>query len=57
MRMSQISAEQIRRHSSLSDAWLVVEGGVYDVTSYLDSHPGGKAMLLKYAGKDELARK
>ncbi|SOV06699.1 uncharacterized protein UDID_01852 [Ustilago sp. UG-2017a] len=52
MRMSQISAEQIRRHSSLSDAWLVVEGGVYDVTSYLDSHPGGKAMLLKYAGKD-----
>ncbi|KAJ1033321.1 hypothetical protein NDA13_001313 [Ustilago tritici] len=25
--MSQISAEQIRRHSSPSDAWLVVEGG------------------------------
>ncbi|SAM77719.1 related to CYB2-L-lactate dehydrogenase (cytochrome b2) [Ustilago bromivora] len=50
--MSQISAEQIRRHSSPSDAWLVVEGGVYDVTSYLDSHPDGKAMLLKDAGKD-----
>ncbi|CCF54422.1 hypothetical protein NDA11_003402 [Ustilago hordei] len=26
--MSQISAEQIRRHSSPSDAWLVVEGGL-----------------------------
>lgn len=50
--MSRITVDQVQRHSSLSDAWLVVHGGVYDVTSYLDSHPGGKALLLKYAGKD-----
>ena len=50
--MPQVTAQEVQRHASPSDAWLVVEGGVYDVTSYLDSHPGGKALLLRYAGKD-----
>lgn len=50
--MSTVTVEEVQRHSSSTDAWLVVEDGVYDVTSYLDSHPGGKALLLKYAGKD-----
>lgn len=50
--MSQLTALEIQRHASSNDAWLVIQGDVYDVTSYLDSHPGGKALLLRYAGKD-----
>lgn len=30
--------------------WLVFEGKVYDVTKYLDDHPGSRKPLLKYAG-------
>ncbi|SPO21651.1 related to CYB2 - L-lactate dehydrogenase (cytochrome b2) [Ustilago trichophora] len=50
--MTQLTVHEIQRHACLTDAWLVIEGSVYDVTSYLDSHPGGKALLLTYAGKD-----
>lgn len=27
-----------------------MDGGVYDVTSYLSEHPGSEKPLLKYAG-------
>ncbi|EST06179.1 FMN-dependent dehydrogenase [Kalmanozyma brasiliensis GHG001] len=50
--MAQVTVNEVQRHASAADAWLVIEGGVYDVTSYLDSHPGGKTLLLNYAGKD-----
>jgi alkylation response protein AidB-like acyl-CoA dehydrogenase len=29
-----------------------VDDGVYDMTSFLDSHPGGKKIVLKVAGQD-----
>jgi len=39
-------------HSSLSEK--KIEGGpkVYDVTNYLDDHPGGAEVMLDLAGKD-----
>ena len=33
------------------DAWSTWQGRVYNVTPYLDFHPGGKAELLRGAGK------
>ncbi|GAA5904104.1 hypothetical protein JCM8208_003448 [Rhodotorula glutinis] len=44
--------EQVAQHTSADSAWVVVEGGVYDVTSFLDDHPGGKKILLKHTGRD-----
>ena len=37
---------------SASTVWLALSGLVYDVTSYLDYHPGGRAELLRGAGID-----
>jgi 4-hydroxysphinganine ceramide fatty acyl 2-hydroxylase len=31
---------------------LIIDSKVYDVTSFVDRHPGGKAILMKYAGQD-----
>lgn len=31
------------------DIWLILDGKVYDLTEYLEEHPGGAAML-KHAG-------
>ncbi|KPI43043.1 Cytochrome b2, mitochondrial [Cyphellophora attinorum] len=36
-------------------ATLQIRGEVYDVTEFVDSHPGGAAMMLKYAGRDATA--
>jgi L-lactate dehydrogenase (cytochrome) len=35
-----------------SDVDVLVKQQVYDVTEFLDQHPGGSAIILKYAGRD-----
>ncbi|KIM31492.1 hypothetical protein M408DRAFT_21517 [Serendipita vermifera MAFF 305830] len=47
-----ISAESIAKHSTRESCWIIVHGNVYDVTDFLDDHPGGPNIILKYAGKD-----
>lgn len=46
------SKEEIQTHNVEKDCWIVFNGGVYDVTKYLQKHPGGKEILMKFAGKD-----
>ncbi|KAI0195054.1 FMN-dependent dehydrogenase-domain-containing protein [Astrocystis sublimbata] len=48
----RLSAQEIASHRSTSSCWIVVDGKVYDVTSYLDAHPGGAAILIKQGGTD-----
>ncbi|OSX75999.1 hypothetical protein BU14_0212s0019 [Porphyra umbilicalis] len=43
---------EVAKHASSRDCWLVISGGVYDVTSYLAEHPGGEDVMLDMAGKD-----
>ena len=43
---------EVARHTSRRSAWLVVHGKVYDVTEYLDEHPGGDDILLDSSGRD-----
>lgn len=46
------STLQVAEHCTEGDAWLIVEGGVYDVTPFIDDHPGGRSILLKACGTD-----
>ncbi|KAL5290757.1 hypothetical protein ACFFRR_010246 [Megaselia abdita] len=32
--------------------WMIIKGKVYDVTPFINSHPGGSELLMEYAGKD-----
>ncbi|KAI1173085.1 FMN-dependent dehydrogenase-domain-containing protein [Nemania sp. FL0916] len=50
-----LSAQEIASHRSMSSCWIVVDGKAYDVTTYLDEHPGGPAILLKQGGTDATA--
>lgn len=47
-----IALEEVAKHNKPDDAWVVVDGDVYDVTKFAAVHPGGKQLLLEYAGKD-----
>eukprot|EP00416_Gambierdiscus_australes_P035009 CAMPEP_0171104872 /NCGR_PEP_ID=MMETSP0766_2-20121228/61488_1 /TAXON_ID=439317 /ORGANISM="Gambierdiscus australes, Strain CAWD 149" /LENGTH=516 /DNA_ID=CAMNT_0011565575 /DNA_START=47 /DNA_END=1597 /DNA_ORIENTATION=- len=44
--------EEVGVHNKPDDAWVIVDGNVYDVTKFAKLHPGGKEILLDYAGKD-----
>jgi flavocytochrome c len=44
--------EEVAKHTSENDCWVVVNGQVLDVTSFLDDHPGGKMAIMTFAGRD-----
>ncbi|XP_078447475.1 uncharacterized protein LOC144716245 isoform X3 [Wolffia australiana] len=48
--LKNFSASEIALHSSKKDCWLVVDGKVYDVTGFLEDHPGGEEVLLYASG-------
>lgn len=50
--MTVIGAAELQQHVTRESCWVVVQGNVYDVTSFLDAHPGGASILLQNAGKD-----
>ncbi|CAN1794802.1 Cytochrome b5 isoform A [Linum perenne] len=46
------SMQEASQHNSKDDCWIVIDGKVYDVSSYLDDHPGGDDVILQVTGKD-----
>ncbi|KAI8812657.1 protein CYTB-5.1, partial [Cladochytrium replicatum] len=42
----------IASHNKRKDTWMVIDGKVYDITKFLDEHPGGEEVLLEQAGVD-----
>lgn len=49
---AKYSIEDVGKHTSRNDLWMVVHGKVLDVSKYVNAHPGGAEALLRYAGKD-----
>ncbi|WZH46568.1 nitrate reductase NADH [Fusarium acuminatum] len=47
----EFTREEIEKHNTQDDCWLVVDGKVYDATSVLDWHPGGAAAIIGHGGK------
>ncbi len=47
-----LTPAEVARHNSKESCWMIVNGGVYDVTSYIDRHPGGPGKILPNCGKD-----
>ncbi|KAJ7770497.1 oxidoreductase [Mycena metata] len=46
------TAEDVAAHTSSLNCWLSRDGKVYDVSKFVNDHPGGDDIILKYAGKD-----
>ncbi|XP_073013280.1 uncharacterized protein [Typha latifolia] len=41
------SQSEVSIHTSKKDCWVVIHGKVYDVTTFLEDHPGGEDALLQ----------
>ncbi|KAL8726405.1 MAG: hypothetical protein Q9181_006060 [Wetmoreana brouardii] len=47
-----LSTEEIAKHNTAKDLWIVVDGQVWDMTVFAPEHPGGIGIILQYAGRD-----
>ena len=45
---------EIAQHNTRKSCWIVIEGHVYDVTNFIDKHPGGWLPMVNMGGKVSL---
>ncbi len=47
-----IPRADVASHNTGKSCYVSIGGNVYDITSFLEDHPGGGDLILKYGGKD-----
>jgi L-lactate dehydrogenase (cytochrome) len=50
--MAKVSVDELSKHNTVDDAWLVINGQVWDVTAFAPTHPGGAEIINEYLGGD-----
>ncbi|XP_063696502.1 cytochrome b5 reductase 4 isoform X2 [Culicoides brevitarsis] len=53
--ITAVSHAELAKHNKPDDCWIALRGRVYNVTRYMDFHPGGGEELMRGAGKDATA--
>jgi len=49
---SKITLQEVAKHNTSSDCWMIISNGVYSLSSYLSAHPGGASTIISYCGQD-----
>jgi len=45
-----ISLQELQKHNKRGDAWIAIDGKIYNVSKWAKHHPGGEFPLLSFAG-------
>ena len=51
-KLPTIPAADVAKHNTSKSCYVTVGANVYDVTDFIEGHPGGPGLILDYAGKD-----
>ncbi len=49
---TRLTATEVARHNTRTDCWSIINGSVYDLTSWIPNHPGGEQAILQLCGVD-----
>jgi cytochrome b involved in lipid metabolism len=47
-----LTLQEISQHNLAADCWMIINNKVYNLTNYLNAHPGGVNAILPYCGQD-----
>jgi len=47
-----VHRDEVAKHNTQEDCWVVINGHAFDLTDFLEEHPGGMGIIMKYAGRD-----
>jgi alkylation response protein AidB-like acyl-CoA dehydrogenase len=47
-----LTREAVASHNNADDLWCIIDHKVYDLTDFVDAHPGGSVVLEQVAGTD-----
>lgn len=50
-----LSKTELAKHNSANSCWLLISGKIYDVTTFLNQHPGNASTILPTCGTDATA--
>uniref|UniRef100_A0A023GCB0 Putative cytochrome b5 ixodes scapularis cytochrome b5 n=1 Tax=Amblyomma triste TaxID=251400 RepID=A0A023GCB0_AMBTT len=50
--LPRYTLQDVCQHCHHNDCWIVIHNRVYDVTNFLNKHPGGEEILWEHAGRD-----
>ncbi|KAI1431672.1 FAD binding domain-containing protein [Xylaria sp. CBS 124048] len=48
----EFTMEEVAKHNTKGDLWVVVKGVVMDLTNWLEEHPGGPQAIMNFMGRD-----
>jgi len=48
----EYTIEEVSQHNTDFDAWIIIHKDIYDITEFLNEHPGGKHILMTVVGGD-----
>ncbi|KAF5388407.1 hypothetical protein D9615_000657 [Tricholomella constricta] len=52
MATKTITIDELRAHKTKESFYILIHGKVYDVTKFIDEHPGGDEVILAEGGQD-----
>lgn len=50
--LKKIEASEVAKHTTRDDLYIVIDKMVYNVSCFINEHPGGEEVLLDVAGQD-----
>lgn len=51
----RVTKDELKQHKTREDCWTSINGKVFNITPYVNFHPGGVSEIMKCAGRDGTA--